>query len=91
MGINSKNIDGFKIHIDPYIQRFMGEKNGKDHPHLGDKLGLRANWSYYIIKQVGNYREIYERNVGINTLIGLDRGLNKLYIHGGLLYAPPLK
>jgi general L-amino acid transport system substrate-binding protein len=91
MGINSKNIDGFKAHIDPYIQRFMGEKNGKDYPHLGAKLGLKATWSYNIIKQVGNYKEIYERNVGINTPIGLDRGLNKLYIHGGLLYAPPLK
>ena len=91
MGINSNNVDAFREHKDPYIQRFMGEKNGIDHPHLGAKLGLESNWSYYIIKQVGNYREIYERNVGINTPIGLDRGLNKLYSHGGLLYAPPLK
>ena len=68
MGINSKNIlIHFKNHIDPYIQRFMGEKNGKDHPHLGAKLGLSATWSYNIIKQVGNYKEIYERNVGPNT------------------------
>jgi len=91
MGINSKNIDSFKTHIDPYIQRFMGEKNGEDHPHLGAKLGLSATWSYNIIKQVGNYREIYERNVGENTPLGLQRGLNRLYNHGGLLYAPPLK
>ena len=69
----------------------MGEKNGKDHPHLGAKLGLGAMWSYNVIKEVGNYKEIYERNVGENTPIGLKRGLNKLYIHGGLLYAPPLK
>ena len=91
LGINSKNIDGFKNHINPYIQRFMGEKNGIDHPHLGAKLGLSASWSYNIIKQVGNYKEIYERNVGPNTPIGLQRGLNRLYNHGGLLYAPPLK
>jgi len=91
MGINSKNIDSFKNHIDPYIQRFMGEKNGKDHPHLGAKLGLDASWSYNVIKLIGNYKEIYERNVGKDTPIGLERGLNKLYIHGGLLYAPPLK
>ena len=91
MGINSKNIDGFKAHIDPYIQRFMGELNGKDHPHLGAKLGLDATWSYNIIKQLGNYKEIYERNVGPDTPIGLQRGLNRLYNHGGLLYAPPLK
>ena len=91
MGISSKNIDGFKAHIDPYIQRFMGELNGSDHPHLGAKLGLAATWSYNIIKQVGNYSEIYERNVGPDTPIGLERGLNRLYNHGGLLYAPPLK
>ena len=91
MGINSRNIDGFVNHIDPYIQRFMGELNGKDHPHLGAKLGLDAKWSYNVIKQVGNYEEIYERNVGPNTPIGLQRGLNRLYNHGGLLYAPPLK
>ena len=91
MGLNSKNIDKFKNNIDPNIQRFMGELNGKDHPHLGSKLGLGETWSYNIIKQVGNYEEIYERNVGVDTPLGLERGLNKLYTHGGLLYAPPLK
>jgi len=91
MKINSNNIDRMKNHIDPYIQRFMGELNGKDHPHLGAKLGLDASWSYNVIKQVGNYKEIYERNVGPDTPIGLERGLNRLYNHGGLLYAPPLK
>jgi len=91
MGINSKNIDTFIDNIDPNIQRFMGEKNGVDHPHLGAKLGLPATWSYDVIKQVGNYEEIYERNVGENTPIGLSRGLNKLYNDGGLLYSPPLK
>ena len=91
MKINSNNIDRMKNHIDPYVQRFMGELNGKDHPHLGAKLGLDASWSYDIIKQVGNYEEIYERNVGPDTPIGLERGLNRLYNHGGLLYAPPLK
>ena len=89
--INSKNIDDFKEHIDPNIQRFMGELNGADHPNLGSKLGLSSTWSYDIIKQVGNYKEIYERNVGKDTPLGLERGLNKLYKEGGLLYAPPLR
>jgi len=89
MGINSKNIDSFKENINPNIQRFMGEKNGADHPNLGSKLGLPATWSYDIIKKVGNYEEIFTRNI-INKL-GLKRGLNQLYNHGGLLYAPPLK
>jgi general L-amino acid transport system substrate-binding protein len=67
----------------------MGEKNGVDHPNLGAKLGLTSTWSYDIIKQVGNYEEIFDRNI-INKL-GLKRGLNKLYKDGGILYAPPLK
>ena len=91
MGIDSKNIDRFQNNIDPLIKRFMGELNGIDHPHLGDKLGIDGKWSYYIIKQVGNYEEIFERNVGPNSKLGLQRGLNKLYSDGGLLYAPPLK
>ena len=69
----------------------MGELNGKNHPHLGSKLGLGETWSYNIIKLIGNYKEIYERNIGIDTPIGLHRGLNKLYTNGGLLYAPPLR
>jgi general L-amino acid transport system substrate-binding protein len=89
MGINSKNIDSFKENINPNIQRFMGEKNGVDHPNLGAKLGLTATWSYDIIKQVGNYEEIFNRN--IIQKLGLKRGLNQLYSHGGLLYSPPLK
>ena len=89
MGINSKNIDSFIENKYPSIQRFMGEKNGADYPHLGAKLGLTENWSYDVIKQVGNYKEIFERN--IKKKLGLNRGLNKLYNHGGLLYAPPLK
>ena len=91
MGLDSNNIDSYKNNMDPNIQRFMGELNGKDHPHLGSKLGLGASWSYDIVKQVGNYKQIYKRNIGVETPLRLKRGLNRLYIHGGLLYAPPLK
>ncbi len=90
-GINSQNIDKFVNNNDPMIKRFMGEMNGKNFPHLGSKLGLSATWAYSVIKQVGNYEEIYERNVGEDTPLALKRGLNKLYTEGGLLYAPPLK
>ena len=91
MGITQDNVDGLKNHKNPSIQRFMGERNGEDYPNLGIKLGLDKLWAYFIIKQIGNYGEIYERNVGVNTPIGLNRGLNKLYRHGGLIYAPPLR
>ena len=91
LGINSENVGRFQNNIDPAIKRFMGEMNGANHPHLGDKLGLHSTWAYDIIEQVGNYKEIYERNIGPNTKLGLKRGLNKLYKDGGLLYAPPLR
>ena len=64
---------------------------GKEHPHLGAKLGLNSTWASDIIREVGNYKEIYERNLGEKTPLNLSRGLNKLYSDGGLLYAPPLR
>ena len=91
LGITSENVDDFIEHKDPNIQRFMGEIDGGEAPHLGAKLGLRSTWASDIIREVGNYAEIYERNIGPNTKLGLDRGLNKLYTDGGLLYAPPLR
>ena len=89
--INSQNIDSFKENKDPKIQRFMGERDGEDFPHLGAKLNLSSDWAYQVIKQIGNYKEIYEKNVGPKTDLGLKRGMNKLYTKGGLLYAPPLR
>ena len=94
LGITSQNIDDYMENIDPVIQRFMGERNGGNTPetdNLGIKLGLSSNWSIEIIRQIGNYEEIYEKHVGPNTDLGLKRGYNKLYTDGGLLYAPPLK
>ena len=67
----------------PEIKRLLGVE-GK----FGTDLGLDNDWAYQIIKQVGNYGEIFERNV---TPIGLDRGVNKLWNKGGILYAPPIR
>ena len=91
LGITSENIEEFKEHKNPTIQRFMGELNGKEDAYLGSKLGLYKEWAADIIRYIGNYEEIYERNVGENTPLRLKRGLNKLYTKGGLLYSPPLK
>ena len=88
LGITSKNIDKYIENIDPTIQRFMGERDGEDHDNLGVKLALNANWSIEIIRQLGNYEELYIKHV---MPLGLSRGYNKLYTDGGLLYAPPLK
>ena len=57
----------------------------------GAELGLSNDWAYQIIKQVGNYSEIFERNIGVNTPLGISRGLNALWTKGGLLYSPPFR
>jgi general L-amino acid transport system substrate-binding protein len=85
-GITSKNVDEMLKSQDPEIQRFLGVT-----PGLGKALGLDEKWAYNMIKQVGNYGEIFERNVGKNTPLGLERGLNALWINGGLMYALPLR
>jgi general L-amino acid transport system substrate-binding protein len=82
-GLTSANIDSKMNDANPNIQRFVG-KTGD----MGKQLGLENNWSYNIIKQVGNYGESYDRNIGP---IGLERGVNNLWSKGGLMYAPPIR
>ena len=88
MGITSRNVDRMKSSKDPDVQRLLGVIKGN-----GKALGLRENWAYNIIKQVGNYGESFERHVGEKTPLRLARGLNGLWTKGknGLMYAPPLK
>lgn len=85
-GITSKNVDEKLKSKNPEIQRFLGVT-----PGMGQALGLDDDWVYNIIKQVGNYGEIFERNVGPNTPLGLPRGLNALWTKGGLMYAAPFR
>ena len=85
-GITSKNVDKMLTSKDPKIQRFLGTT-----PGMGKALGLDDKFAYNIIKQVGNYGEIYERNVGPKTPLGLERGLNALWTDGGLMYAAPFR
>jgi general L-amino acid transport system substrate-binding protein len=86
LGITSKNIDSMMSSQDPKIMRFLGTT-----PGMGKALGLDDKWAYNIIKQVGNYGEIFERNIGVNTKLGLKRGLNALWTEGGLMYAAPFR
>ena len=86
LGITSKNVNKMKKSTNPQIQRFLGVT-----PGMGKALGLQEAWAYNIIKQVGNYGEIFERNVGVNTPLGLERGLNDLWTRGGLMYAHPIR
>jgi len=83
LGITQANIDSFANSTNPDIQRFMGRTGD-----LGRMMGLEANWAVNIIKAVGNYGEIWERNM---TPIGFPRGPNNLWNRGGLQYAPPMR
>ena len=83
-GITSANLSSFENTEDPQIQRFLGQVG-----NLGEDMGLPNDFAARIIKNVGNYGEIYERNIG--EPFGLERGLNNLWTNGGLLYSPPFR
>ncbi|MFH1984913.1 MAG: amino acid ABC transporter substrate-binding protein [Pseudomonadota bacterium] len=85
-GITSKNVDTMLTSTDPQIMRFLGTTAG-----LGATLGLDDKFAYNIIKQVGNYGEVYDATVGPKTPLGLERGLNALWTNGGLMYAIPFR
>jgi general L-amino acid transport system substrate-binding protein len=85
-GITSKNVDEMLKSDDPAIKRFLGVT-----PGFGKAVGVDEKWVYNIIKQVGNYGESYERNVGKDTPLKLERGLNALWTNGGLMYAIPFR
>ena len=86
LGITSQNVDEMLKSSDPNIQRFLGVTPGN-----GKALGLDEKFAYNIVKYVGNYGEVFERNVGIKTKLGLKRGLNAQWKDGGLMYSPPFK
>ncbi len=70
----------------PDIRRLTGAEGA-----FGEQLGLSKDWAVRAIRQVGNYGEIYERNVGAQSRLGIPRGLNALWTHGGIQYAPPVR
>ncbi len=85
-GVTSANVDEMMESTNPDIQRLLGVSD-----QLGEKLTIGNDWAYQIIKQVGNYGEMYDRNVGPETPLRLERGLNALWTKGGLMYAPPVR
>ncbi|MGK7940815.1 MAG: amino acid ABC transporter substrate-binding protein [Crocosphaera sp.] len=83
-GITQENLANFDDSKDPNIRRFLGLDD-----KLGEGMGLPNDFASRIVKHVGNYGEVYERNIG--QPLGLDRGPNKLWTEGGLLYSPPFR
>ena len=85
-GITSRNVDEMLTAKSKEVKRILGVEG-----YIGPMLGLGMKFGYNIIKQVGNYGESYERNVGPNTPLALERGLNKLWKDGGVMYVPPIR
>ncbi len=86
LGITSRNVDKMLESENPQIKRLLGVT-----PGMGNALGLDDKCFYNVIKQVGNYGEVFDRNVGPDTKLGLERGLNALWTEGGLMYASPFR
>jgi general L-amino acid transport system substrate-binding protein len=86
LGVTSKNVDEMLKSSNPEIRRLLGVEG-----EFGKGIGLDNDWVVRIIKGVGNYGEIYERNVGPNTPLKIARGQNNLWTKGGLQYAPPVR
>ena len=85
-GITQANVDQMKSSADPVVQRILGTSED-----TGKLLGLDKEWAYRAIKAVGNYGEMFERNVGPKSTLKLPRGLNNQWNKGGLMYAPPVR
>jgi len=86
-GITSKNIDDFLKSDVPEIQRFLGQGDNA----TGSLFGIKNDFMVTVIRQVGNYGEIFDRNLGPDTPFKLGRGLNALWTNGGLMYSPPFR
>ena len=86
LGVTSANVEEMRQSVDPDIRRLLGTEGD-----VGTKLGLENDWVAGVIAAVGNYAEIYDRHFGPESTIPTERGLNELWLNGGLLYAPPYK
>ena len=86
LSISSKTLDEAMKSPNPEVKRFVGTEG-----NYGEQLGLTKDWAVRIVKQVGNYGESFERNVGMGSPLKIDRGLNKLWTKGGIQYAPPIR
>lgn len=87
LGVTSANVDELrKGSTNPEVKRLLGVGD-----NLGQKLGLSADWAYNVIKAIGNYGEIFDRNIGDKSPLRLGRGLNALWRDGGLMIAPPIR
>ena len=86
LGIDSASADKAKAEGNPSQKRLMGSEGDS-----GSKMGIPAEWGYNIVKQVGNYAESFERNVGAGSPLKISRGLNAQWNKGGIMYSSPVR
>lgn len=86
LGVTSANVDEMLESTNPNIRRLLGVEGAP-----GSFMGVDDKWAYNIIKHVGNYGEMFERNVGSGSPLKIERGLNALWSNGGIQYAPPIR
>jgi general L-amino acid transport system substrate-binding protein len=86
LGVSSKTLDDALKSEKPSVKRLVGTEGD-----FGKPLGLTQDWAVRAIRAVGNYAEVFDRNVGSNSKLGIPRGLNELWDNGGIQYAPPIR
>jgi general L-amino acid transport system substrate-binding protein len=86
LGLTSENVDAQRAATEPSVRRFLGLE-----ANLGQALGLPRDWAYQVVKNVGNYGEVFDRNFGMKSELKLARGLNNLWNKGGLMYSMPFR
>jgi general L-amino acid transport system substrate-binding protein len=86
LGVGTTTIDEALASEKPAVRRLMGLEG-----NFGELLGLSNDWAVNILRQVGNYGEIYDRNLGVGSDLGIPRGMNQLWNLGGIQYAPPMR
>jgi general L-amino acid transport system substrate-binding protein len=86
LGVTQANVEEMKSSENPEIRRLLGAEGT-----FGTNIGLGNDWAANAVKAVGNYGEIFARNIGADTPLGIERGLNALWKDGGIQYAPPIR
>ncbi len=86
LGVTTANIDAALKSEKPDVKRLVGNEGS-----YGEQIGLTKDWAVRIVKHVGNYGEVFERNVGVGSRLGIPRGINQLWNVGGIQYAPPIR
>jgi general L-amino acid transport system substrate-binding protein len=85
-GISSQTLEEALASTKPEVRRLLGAEG-----NFGEQMGLTNDWMVRVIRAVGNYAEVYDRNVGTKSKLGIPRGINQLWTNGGILYAPPVR